>query len=512
MRRFKTVHPRCGLRHAGNLRSFTLLMFIAVLASICALQAHGQTRSVDRSAAPAYGFSGAGYPRDLQSPPATQRTGSRPAANSTTPSYQRSPGEPRLLPEFEDTAQNVRVTGHGVGRPNSDTDYGDSARADYQEVDLESPAPNARQQTSRPARSHRSINRATSYDHMRVAANNDVILQEDMLHEDALHQGSGPEVLPAPIPIVRGSIGPNHARGDVHYGGRRNDHCYGGCRPDACDRGRCGHGNCGGCNNCGPCSDWYFAKDLSVFGGVHGFKNSVDESQNGNFGFQEGINWSSPFWNEYGIGFQLGGAAVQSDFNDSVRFQDERSQFFLTTGFFQRQMSGCGWQWGVVYDHLFDEFEEDFDVSQVRGELSYLFRGHEFGFLFASNVGDYQPDTAGTSGIIAYETVDQYAFFYRRRLLGGGEGRLWGGFTGDSDGIFGGDFRLPIACDWDLTGNFNYISPQEDSTIESSESWNIGINLAWYICRDGALKAGCSPYRPLFSVADNGTLVTRTRR
>jgi hypothetical protein len=205
--------------------------------------------------------------------------------------------------------------------------------------------------------------------------------------------------------------------------------------------------------------------------------------------------------------------AMQSDFTESFSFSDDRSQFFLTMGLFRRQTCGSGWQWGVVYDYLSDEFDEDFDVGQVRGEVSYLFRGHEFGFWWANSASGDEPSADSTSGILSYETVDQYAFFYRRRLMNGGEGRLWGGFTGQSDGIFGGDVRVPIACDWDLVGTFNYLAADEsDVDGQFSEAWNIGINLVWYVCPEGALGASRSRYRPLMSVADNGTMVVNTLR
>jgi hypothetical protein len=288
--------------------------------------------------------------------------------------------------------------------------------------------------------------------------------------------------------------------------------------------GDCADGSCGGCESCGgygdicdpcdSCPDWYPGKDLTLFAGVQGFKNAVDEGQNGNFGFHEGVNWSSPFWNAAGVGFQAGFQALQSDFSSSAFFTNDRSQYFLTTGFFRRQFCDYGWQWGVVYDHLFDEFADKFDVGQIRGEVSYKFYGHEFGYWFATGASDDLPGPGSVTGVTTYETLDLHAIFYRRRLMNGGEGRLWGGVTGDSDGMFGGDIRVPVACDWDLMAAFNYISPNEDQTADGSfrESWNIGINLVWYVCPQGALQAAGSQYRPLFNVADNGTLIVNTLR
>jgi hypothetical protein len=186
---------------------------------------------------------------------------------------------------------------------------------------------------------------------------------------------------------------------------------------------------------------------------------------------------------------------------------------FVTTGLFRRQMGECGWQWGVVHDPLSDEFAQDFDVGQVRGELSFVFRANELGVWFASGISDDEPDIVLPGGIASFEALDMYAFFYRRQLINGGEGRLWVGATGDNDPLFGGDIRVPIACDWDLAGSFNYIAGDSDvATRDFPEAWNVGISLVWYVCPQGALRAGCSPYRPLLNVADNGTLVVNTVR
>ena len=57
-------------------------------------------------------------------------------------------------------------------------------------------------------------------------------------------------------------------------------------------------------------------------------------------------------------------------------------------------------------------------------------------------------------------------------------------------------------------------APQDDTTADGTfpEAWNIGINLVWYVCPQGAMHAGHSRYRPLFNVADNGTLIVNTVR
>jgi hypothetical protein len=321
-----------------------------------------------------------------------------------------------------------------------------------------------------------------------------------------------------PMPYGEPEYGPmleGHSGCD-ECGNKCCDPCRNGCLLDRMFDGRLFDGlwirrdpcACGdGCGGGDDCNDWSIGDNMTLFAGVHGFKSPSDGGQNGNFGFQEGVNWGGPAWRARGIGFQLGGQAVQSNLDGAAAFDDTRSQFFVTAGFFRRQMCGYGWQWGLVYDHMSDEFEEEFDASQARGEVSYLWRGHELGLWFTNEISE--GDSGEGAELITFEPIDMYALFYRRRMMNGGEARFWGGVTGDSDGILGADFRTPLSCDWELVANFNYIIPQDDEieTVESNEAWNIGINLVWYVCRDGALKAGCSPYRPLLNVADNGTFI-----
>jgi hypothetical protein len=42
------------------------------------------------------------------------------------------------------------------------------------------------------------------------------------------------------------------------------------------------------------------------------------------------------------------------------------------------------------------------------------------------------------------------------------------------------------------------------------EAWNVAINLVWH-WKDQARSCHSSPYRPLFNVADNGTMIIDDR-
>jgi hypothetical protein len=111
------------------------------------------------------------------------------------------------------------------------------------------------------------------------------------------------------------------------------------------------------------------------------------------------------------------------------------------------------------------------------------------------------------------EVNDILAFFYRKQLACGGEGRIFGGFTTHSQGLVGGDFLLPLHPNWSLQAGFLYAAPDDQRTIQqpdfAEETWNVGLSLVWTPC---ARSLGSSNYcRPLFSVADNGSFLTRLR-
>ena len=67
-----------------------------------------------------------------------------------------------------------------------------------------------------------------------------------------------------------------------------------------------------------------------------------------------------------------------------------------------------------------------------------------------------------------------------------------------------------------LEGTFAYLMPGETKQIPDPApvagsftpmAWNLGINLVYYP-RGRSRRSLASPYRPLFDVADNGTMIT----
>jgi hypothetical protein len=309
------------------------------------------------------------------------------------------------------------------------------------------------------------------------------------------------------------------------------DTCCGSCEPGCgCAEPMCGiaEPSCGcaepGCGSCvglpGP-DYWCFPvclprfKDLSVWGGVHGFRGPRDfyapgsaeagSRSDSNFGFHEGIGVSgrAPFIGLMfpQLSYQLGYQGVQSRLDGTVDDDIRRDQGFVTAGLFRRVHTGL--QFGVVWDQLSDDLYEKEKLQQVRAEISFKSpRGREIGFWSASSVNNVE--VLG----VTYETVNQYAFFYRCNLGKSSNARVWIGGTNDSEGIFGADFNTPLSDRWSLQTGFNYLFPDKDSGLSavSEESWNVGFNLVWHL---GKTARNCyrSPYRPLFSVADNGWML-----
>jgi hypothetical protein len=253
-------------------------------------------------------------------------------------------------------------------------------------------------------------------------------------------------------------------------------------------------------------------KDLSFWGGVHGFRGPRDfyapgsnvpgSRSDSNFGFHEGVNISgrAPFIGLLfpQLSYQLGYQAVQSRFSGTVSDTNDRTQQFVTAGFFRQVSSGL--QFGIVWDLMDDDLYVSDDLHQLRYEISLKSpQGREIGLWAATST-----NSVNILGV-EYEAVDQYAVFYRWDFGKSANGRFWGGFTGDSEGVIGAEFNTPINDRWSLQSGFNYLIPEQGPGVlgVSQESWNVGINLVWHLGRT-ARTCYRSPYRPMFSVADNG--------
>ncbi|MGE0606940.1 MAG: DUF6666 family protein [Pirellulales bacterium] len=350
----------------------------------------------------------------------------------------------------------------------------------------------------------------------------------------------GAEVIPAPGqpgPIIE--QGPQPVVDGFYSGDAMGGNC--GCTNGECGcggGGDCGCDTCGfdgGCTNgcdscCAPgrkfclCFDLCWLRNLEISGGVHGFRSPVLRGNggvnNGNFGFQEGINFGAPLpWigNELGLGFQVGYQATQNNLYSNY-FEQE----FFTVGLFHRAL--CGLQGGVVYDCMNNWYQGgpgDFEYSQVRGEISYVGpRQNEIGFM--CNIGTSKatlaPNFAG-GGVNTYVS-DFYGGFVRHRSCTGGDFRAFVGVTdngfrpgGTQDRLaIGADFHVPLADCIALNTGFTYLIPLDNNPL--AEGWNLGMNLVFYpfksrCCPKDPCWGEQSPFRPLFNTADNGNFFLR---
>jgi hypothetical protein len=289
-----------------------------------------------------------------------------------------------------------------------------------------------------------------------------------------------------------------------------------------------GHGCvdcCGQWNSCGPVSPCCLLPrpcldPLEIQLGVQGFTSPLNRGGSGSFGFNEAFNYAIPICGDCFCG-QLGMRWTQSNFDGSVLTPEDRTQVFVTTGLFRRV--DWGLQWGLVFDYLNDQWDYEVDLAQIRGEIGWRFEGcHEVGFRFSSGIEDDAaeitegvPTTAGDgltfeTRTAQFEVNDLYVFYYRRQFACGGEGRLLAGFSGNDQGVFGGDVRLPMNACWSLQADFLYVVPSEDSDLPgfTEETWNVAVGVVW----TPFARPGCPTYcRPLFDVANNGTFATLLR-
>ena len=249
---------------------------------------------------------------------------------------------------------------------------------------------------------------------------------------------------------------------------------------------------------------------------------SGQEIQDSNFGFYGGFNFGVPLCRlTCGVlSGQIGLRSVQTNFSGNEFTNESRDQLFVTAGLYRRVDYGL--QFGVVGDYLQDEFYGDAGLSQIRADLGWVYAGGNiFGFRYAG-----AQDNDVISGIFNgndftgqnVRVHDQYRFYYRSNGPNGGYGELFAGWTEDNQTILGLDFDVPIsekiAIETNLTYFFNDDAADAvfpNTTFQGSnaeEAWNISVG---FVYRPQGRRYYKNYDRPLFDVADNGTMLVRRR-
>lgn len=316
-----------------------------------------------------------------------------------------------------------------------------------------------------------------------------------------------------------------------------------GCVDGGCDAGGCGLGGligcgtgCGilGCNDCGgmelSCSErggcppgtfencWIgrLGRILGrgdYFAGAVGFQSPAFTAGNEtihdcNFGGYIGANVGIPLCRiTCGLlSGQVGVRHVGSNFNGTSFSPEDRSQTFFTAGVYRRVDYGL--QAGLVYDYVDDQWFTESEVSQIRGDIGWVYPGGStFGFRLAKNGSD---DV--TNGVVngnaftglTTTSLDWYRFYYRRDCSWGGWTELFAGWTDDDRGMFGLSADMPINGAFAFQSGLTYVTDSDNSAAAGDEYWNLFLGLslrpsgvAWYKNYD----------RPMFDVADNGSLL-----
>ncbi len=284
-----------------------------------------------------------------------------------------------------------------------------------------------------------------------------------------------------------------------------------------------------------PYYGWKWYRDFTASVGVTAFENEVDLGLRGNFGTNEYLNFGMPLWNAFGLGWQVGVRGTQTGFGSStVTVTDPitttstsvssaaRNQQFVTTGLYTRAFEGRGLQGGVAFDYLNDHNKfSTVDLKQMRAEIGYVWGYHELGFWGAFNAGKGLSILPGNVNY-TNNTVHTYNAFYRVQFGDANEWKIWGGASHEGQGYIGSLLRAPMTRSLALEGTFAYLIPGDTQTRAVSTggfapldtaatftpmAWNLGLNLVYYP-RGRSRRSLASPYRPLFDVADNGTMIS----
>ncbi len=261
-----------------------------------------------------------------------------------------------------------------------------------------------------------------------------------------------------------------------------------------------------------------FLQNLQLEAGALAMRNPLDFEDSGNFGAQFALNWASAQPLFCGLNVQAGARATQLDFNGTEAngfiTDDARTQVFWTAGVFFRAPFGCdGWSAGVVYDSLIEDYYREYELSQLRAELSYSFGGLcDIGFrgAFALNEDDFDflrlDDELTVEGKAT--ATSYYTMFLRTNFDQGAQATVFGGVTEWEEAIVGATAEAPLSDSFAVKGGATYIIPSERGlgNLRDEETWNVSAGFVWYL-GGGARANACGETRPLFDVADNGTFL-----
>ena len=249
---------------------------------------------------------------------------------------------------------------------------------------------------------------------------------------------------------------------------------------------------------------------LSFGFGSEAFRSPLDGMRSGNIGLRETLNLGGALLPGYGIGYQIGIAGFQGNFGGNSSPlggpDGDRDQFFVTAGVFRRN-AFRGFQGGVVWDYMRDNYFQSLDANSVRAELSFRVNPQfDFGYngLFNTGKSDYVIDAGGNAG--EFQLATTHIGFLRWTFINGANARVGGGATDDGDGIVNTALTVPISPRLALDTQCFGLFPKEKEDVWGmrNNAWGLGLQLVWYPGR-GSYDALQGQYNPVHNVAGNMT-------
>ena len=156
-------------------------------------------------------------------------------------------------------------------------------------------------------------------------------------------------------------------------------------------------------------------RQISFYVGLEGSKQPQDFGANANLGGRFRVNFSAPIARDYGLGFQVGTALVASanavQVFELLDASEDRTQSFTTVGLFQRLDNG--FSWGIVYDFLFQDSFDNFDLGQWRLRMSQFVRP-DFEVGLTVNLGDKGDEGFFNSTLVDIDPISSFSVFGRK--------------------------------------------------------------------------------------------------
>ncbi len=243
---------------------------------------------------------------------------------------------------------------------------------------------------------------------------------------------------------------------------------------------------------------------LAWFLGMEGSKQPQDFGVNANLGGRVSGSLSGPLWEPYGVGYQLGTAFVASanavQVFELLGASVDRTQSFTTVGIFQR--SNSGFQWGFVYDFLFQDSFDNVNLGQWRIRL-----GQELGASFevgaTVNISDRSDTGEFRSSPVEIEPIDQFSFYVRKYWESGANTTFWlGQSSGHSEDnavigsqprkentvLFGAEIYAPLNDFLAIYGETNIIAPVDTGAVDAYLGLDISTSRITWALRNARFR------------------------